>query len=33
MEPVERAGWAVLWGGTTALLAVCFYYLVAQPTL
>jgi uncharacterized membrane protein (UPF0127 family) len=33
MTPVERAGWAVLWGATTALLAVCFYYLVAEPTL
>ncbi|MEA2362374.1 MAG: uncharacterized protein QOD71_1519 [Thermoleophilaceae bacterium] len=33
MEPRERAGWAVLWGGTTAGLALAFYYLVAQPTL
>jgi hypothetical protein len=33
MKPVERLGWVALWGGTTALLAVCFYYLVAQPTL
>jgi hypothetical protein len=33
MQPLERAGWAVLWGFATAALAVCFYYLVAQPTL
>jgi hypothetical protein len=33
MKPHERAGWAVLWGGATAALALCFYYLVAQPTL
>ena len=33
MKPQERVGWAVLWGFATAALAVCFYYLVAQPTL
>ena len=33
MTPVERTGWATLWAGTTALLAYCFYYLVAEPTL
>jgi uncharacterized membrane protein (UPF0127 family) len=33
MEPQERAGWVVLWGATTAILALAFYYLVAQPTL
>jgi uncharacterized membrane protein (UPF0127 family) len=33
MLPRERAGWALLWGATTALLAVAFYYLVAEPTL
>ena len=33
MQPVERLGWAALWGATTAALALCFYYLVAQPTL
>jgi uncharacterized membrane protein (UPF0127 family) len=33
MKPVERLGWVTLWGGTTALLALCFYYLVAEPTL
>ena len=33
MEPHERIGWVALWSGATAVLAVCFYYLVAQPTL
>jgi uncharacterized membrane protein (UPF0127 family) len=33
MKPVERAGWAALWGATTAALAFCFYELVAKPTL
>jgi uncharacterized membrane protein (UPF0127 family) len=33
MKPVERVGWALLWGATTAGLALCFYYLVAKPTL
>jgi uncharacterized membrane protein (UPF0127 family) len=33
MQPQERAGWVVLWGATTALLALAFYYLVAEPTL
>jgi uncharacterized protein len=33
MKPQERAGWVVLWGATTAILALAFYYLVAQPTL
>jgi uncharacterized protein len=33
MEPRERVGWVVLWGVTTALLALAFYYLVAEPTL
>ena len=33
MKPNERIGWALLWGATTALLALCFYYLVAEPTL
>ena len=33
MKPQERVGWAVLWGFATAALAVCFYYLVADPTL
>ena len=33
MKPRERAGWAVLWAATTALMALAFYYLVAEPTL
>jgi hypothetical protein len=33
MKPAERAGWVALWASTTAALAVCFYYLVAEPTL
>src|SRR3954447_7465756 len=33
MQPAERAGWATLWGAATAALALCFYYLVADPTL
>ena len=33
MKPHERAGWATLWGFATAALSVCFYYLVADPTL
>jgi hypothetical protein len=33
MEPRERIGWVVLWGTVTALMALAFYYLVAEPTL
>ncbi len=33
MKPRERAGWAMLWAATTALMALAFYYLVAEPTL
>ena len=33
MERHERVGWVVLWGGVTAVMAVCFYELVAKPTL
>jgi len=33
MAPRERVGWALLWAGATAALAVAFYYLVAEPTL
>lgn len=33
MQPQERVGWALLWGFATAALALCFYYLVADPTL
>ena len=28
MKPHERVGWALLWGGAAAVLALCFYYLV-----
>jgi uncharacterized membrane protein (UPF0127 family) len=33
MQPRERLGWVVLWGATTAILALAFFYLVAEPTL
>jgi hypothetical protein len=33
MKPLERVGWALLWGFATAALALSFYYLVAEPTL
>jgi uncharacterized protein len=33
MEPRERVGWVILWGATTAIMALAFYYLVAEPTL
>jgi uncharacterized protein len=33
MAPRERVGWVVLWGATTAVMALAFYYLVAEPTL
>jgi uncharacterized membrane protein (UPF0127 family) len=33
MTPQERIGWVVLWSAVTAVLAVAFYYLVAEPTL
>jgi hypothetical protein len=33
MQPRERAGWVVLWGAATAIMALAFYYLVAEPTL
>jgi uncharacterized membrane protein (UPF0127 family) len=33
MKPQERGGWALLWAVATALLALAFYYLVAEPTL
>src|SRR5215213_5761267 len=32
MKPRERIGWAALWAGTTAVMALAFYYLVAEPT-
>ena len=33
MKPVEAVGWAALWSFTTAVLALCFYHLVATTTL
>ncbi len=33
MRPLERVGWALLWGAATAVMALAFYYLVAEPTL
>ena len=33
MQPRERVGWVVLWGATTAIMALAFFYLVAEPTL
>ena len=33
MKPRERVGWALLWAFATGVLALCFYYLVAEPTL
>jgi hypothetical protein len=33
MKLLERVGWALLWGAVTAVLALAFYHLVADPTL
>jgi hypothetical protein len=33
MKSIERVGWSLLWGAATAVLALAFYYLVAEPTL
>ena len=33
MQPAERAGWALLWGTSAALLGLCFYYLVLDNLL
>jgi uncharacterized membrane protein (UPF0127 family) len=33
MMPTERVGWVALWGAATAVMALAFYYLVAEPTL
>ncbi len=33
MQPQERLGWVLLWGATTAVMAIFFYELVAKPTL
>ncbi len=33
MKAQERVGWVLLWTFATAVMAVLFYYLVAEPTL
>jgi hypothetical protein len=33
MKPHERVGWAALWGAATGVMALLFYYLVADATL
>lgn len=33
MRPIERVGWALLWGVSALALGAAFYYLVAEPTL
>ena len=33
MQPQERLMWVAVWATTTGILAVAFYYLVAEPTL
>ena len=33
MKRHERVGWALLWAVVTAVMALAFYYLVAEPTL
>ena len=33
MKPQERVAWNALWAGFTAVMALAFYYLVADPTL
>jgi len=33
MKPQERVAWNVLWAGATAVMALAFYYLVAEPTI
>jgi uncharacterized membrane protein (UPF0127 family) len=33
MTPRERIGWAAMWAFVTAVLAFCFWHLVASPTL
>jgi hypothetical protein len=33
MQPRERVAWNLLWAFVTALMALAFYYLVADPTL
>ena len=33
MQPQERVAWNGMWAGVTAVMALAFYYLVAEPTL
>ena len=33
MKRHEAGGWALLWGFATAVMALCFYYLIADPTI
>jgi uncharacterized protein len=33
MKPLERVGWALLWGTAAVLLGASFYYLVVDPVL
>src|SRR3954453_6278234 len=33
MKPKERVAWNVMWAAFTAVMALAFYYLVADPTL
>ena len=33
MKPQERVAWNLMWAGVTALMALAFYYLVAEPTI
>jgi hypothetical protein len=33
MKRHERAGWALLWGASAAVLGFCFYYLVVENLL
>ena len=33
MKPQERLAWNGMWAGATAVMALAFYYLVAEPTL
>ena len=33
MKREERVAWNLMWAGVTAVMALAFYYLVAEPTL
>ena len=33
MKPLERVGWALLWGAAAAGFGAAFYYLVVDPIL